>query len=101
MTIKTYEKVSNVTSNKRAKNQNHSGIPFPRHRCTRWVHLETKKHGPNERTGETPKKELNKIEISNLLDVEFKTMVIRMLKGLSEDLNSTKKDPVRNGGNTN
>ena len=31
------------------------------------------------------------MEISNLSDVEFKTLVIRMLKELSEDLNSTKK----------
>ena len=28
----------------------------------------------------TPEKELNKIEISNLSDAEFKTLVIRMLK---------------------
>ena len=39
----------------------------------------------------TPEKELNKMEISNLLDTEFKTLVIRMLKELSEDLNSIKK----------
>ena len=39
----------------------------------------------------TPEKELNKMEISNLSDAEFKTLVIRMLKELSEDLNSTKK----------
>ena len=39
----------------------------------------------------TPEKELNKIEISNLSDVEFKTLVIRMLKELSEDLSSIKK----------
>ena len=39
----------------------------------------------------TPEKELNKMEISNLSDAEFKTMVIRMLKELSEDLNSIKK----------
>ena len=38
----------------------------------------------------TPEKELNKMEISNLSDVEFKTLVIRMLKELSEDLNSKK-----------
>ena len=38
----------------------------------------------------TPKKELNKMEISNLSDAEFKTLV-RKLKELSEDLNSTKK----------
>ena len=31
----------------------------------------------------TPEKELNKMEISNLSDVEFKTLVIRMLKELS------------------
>ena len=49
----------------------------------------------------TLEKELNKMEISNLSDAEFKTLVIRMLKELSEDLNSIKKDPVRNEGYTN
>ena len=39
----------------------------------------------------TPGKELNKMEISNLSDAEFKTLFIRMLKELSEDLNSIKK----------
>ena len=39
----------------------------------------------------TPEKELNRMEISNLSDAEFKTLVIRMLKELSEDLNSIKK----------
>ena len=39
----------------------------------------------------TPEKELNKIEISNLSDAEFKTLVVRMLKELSEDLSSIKK----------
>ena len=39
----------------------------------------------------TPEKELNKMEISNLSDAEFKTLVIKMLKELSEDLNSIKK----------
>ena len=39
----------------------------------------------------TPVKELNKREISNLSDAEFKTLGIRMLKELSEDLNSIKK----------
>ena len=39
----------------------------------------------------TPEKELNKMETSNLSDAEFKTLVIRMLKELSEDLNSIKK----------
>ena len=39
----------------------------------------------------TQEKELNKMEISNLSDAEFKTLVIRMLKELCEDLSSTKK----------
>ena len=36
----------------------------------------------------TPEKELSKMEKSNLSDAEFKTLVIRMLKDLSEDLKS-------------
>ena len=39
----------------------------------------------------TPEKELNKMEINNLSDAEFKILVIRMLKELSENLNSIKK----------
>ena len=39
----------------------------------------------------TSEKELNEIEISNLSAREFQTLVIRMLKKLSEDLNSIKK----------
>ena len=35
-----------------------------------------------------PEKELNKMEISDLSDAELKTFVVRMLKKLSEDLNS-------------
>ena len=38
----------------------------------------------------TPEKELNKMDMNNLLDVEFKTLFIRMLKELSEDLSSIK-----------
>ena len=49
----------------------------------------------------TPGKELNKVEVSNLSDAEFKILVIRMFKELSEDLNSIKKDPVKNKGYTN
>ena len=49
----------------------------------------------------TPEKELNKMEISNLSDAEFKTLFLKMLKELSEDLNSIKKIPVRNQGHTN
>ena len=39
----------------------------------------------------TPEKELNKMEISDLSDAEFKTLIIRMLKELSEDHHSVKK----------
>ena len=39
----------------------------------------------------TLEKELNKMEISNLSDVVFKTLIKRMLNELSEDLNSIKK----------
>ena len=39
----------------------------------------------------TPEKELIEMEISNLSDAEFKTLVIKMLKVLGEDLNSIKK----------
>ena len=38
-----------------------------------------------------PEEELNEMEISNLSDAEFKTLVIRMLKELCEDLSSIKK----------
>ena len=40
------------------------------------------------------------MEISNLSDAEFKTLVIRMVLELSENLNSIKKIPVRNKGYT-
>ena len=39
----------------------------------------------------TPEKEVNEMEISNISDTEFKTLIIRILKELSEDLNSTNK----------
>ena len=39
----------------------------------------------------TPEKELNKMEISNLSDGEFKILVISMLKELSEIFSSIKK----------
>ena len=39
----------------------------------------------------TPEKKLSKMEISNLSDAEFKTLVIRMLKELSEGLSSLKR----------
>ena len=38
-----------------------------------------------------PEQELNKMEISNLSYAELKTLVIRMLKELSEDLSSIRK----------
>ena len=48
-----------------------------------------------------PEKELNKMELSNQSDAEFKTLVIRILKELSKYLNSIKKDQVRKEGYTN
>ena len=51
----------------------------------------TKKHGPNERTDQNSRKRTNKMEISNVTDAEFKTLVIRMFKELSEDLKSIEK----------
>ena len=39
----------------------------------------------------TPEKELNEMEINNVSDAEFKTLFIRMLKELREDLSSVKK----------
>ena len=39
----------------------------------------------------SPEKGLNEMEISNVSGAEFKTLVIRMLKELSEDLNSIKR----------
>ena len=44
-----------------------------------------------KRQKKTPEKELNKMETSKLLDAEFKTLVIRLLKELSEDLSNIKK----------
>ena len=56
---------------------------------------------PKKEQIRTPEKELNKMEISNLSDAKFKTLVIRMLKELTEDLNSINNNPVRNEGYTN
>ena len=53
--------------------------PLQHSRCT-----ETKKYGPNERQIKTPEKELSDEEIANLSDVEFKTLVIRMLTEMIE-----------------
>ena len=39
----------------------------------------------------TPEKELNKMQMSNLSDAEVKTLVVGMLKELSEDFNSIGK----------
>ena len=45
----------------------------------------------NKQTNQTPERELNKMKTNNLLDIEFKTQIIRMFSELSEDLNSIKK----------
>ena len=43
----------------------------------------------------TPEKELNKMEVSNLSDAEFKTHVISMLKELTGYVNSIKKTQAK------
>ena len=40
----------------------------------------------------SPEKELNEMEASNLPNTEFKTLVIKMLKKLSNNFNSITKD---------
>ena len=40
----------------------------------------------------TPERELNKMEISNVSDAELKTLVIRMLRELTEYGNNTKEE---------
>ena len=52
---------------------------------------ETKKYGPNEKIEQNPPRELNKMEITNLSDVEFKTLVISMLREPIE-YNNIKKE---------
>ena len=47
----------------------------------------------------TPEGELNEMEISNLSDAEFKTLVTRTLKEVSEDLKNKKSS--QNEGYTN
>ena len=44
---------------------------------------------------QTPEKELNKMEISNLSDAEFKTLVVRMFKELSENFNNLNKNNLQ------
>ena len=39
----------------------------------------------------TPEKAVNEREVSNLSDAELKTLVVRILQQLSEDLNSIKQ----------
>ena len=46
---------------------------------------------PKWKKKKTPERELNKKEISNLLNTEFKALVIRMLKELTGYFNSIKK----------
>ena len=48
-----------------------------------------------------PEKELNEMEISNMSDAELKTLVIRMLRELSEDLRSIQNIQPEINDNTN
>ena len=53
---------------------------------------ETQKYNPNERMKQTSEKELNGTEIANLSDTEFKTLVIRILRELTEYGNNIKEE---------
>ena len=44
-----------------------------------------------KKQNKTPGKELNEMEVSNLSDAEFKTLVIRILKEVTGYYNSIKK----------
>ena len=45
---------------------------------------------------ESPEKELNEMEVSNLSDTEFKVMVIRILNSMKKDIETMNKKPVGN-----
>ena len=53
--------------------------------------METKKHGPNERTEQNTRRRTKQDGDKQSLDAEFKTLVIRMLSELSENFNNIKK----------
>ena len=40
----------------------------------------------------SPEKELNEVEASNLSDIEFKVMVIRMLNSMRKDIETIEKN---------
>lgn len=41
--------------------------------------------------GSSPEEELNEVEISNLSDIEFRIMIIRMLNSMRKDIETIKK----------
>ena len=51
---------------------------------------ETKIHGPNERTDQNSRKRAKQMDITNLSHAEFKILVIRMFKEISEDFSNIK-----------
>ena len=57
--------------------------------------MKTKKRAPNGRT-RNQKKELNEMEASNLSNIEFKVMVIRMFNSVKKYVGTIKKGLVRN-----
>ena len=40
----------------------------------------------------SPEKELNEMEMSNWSDIEFKAMIIKLLKTMKQDIETIKKD---------
>lgn len=74
-----------------------------------------RRHVPIERTGKNPEKELNKMEVSYILDIKFKAQAIRKTNKLRRKIGELthrdskykeghkyyeKKEPVRSKKNT-
>ena len=53
--------------------------------------METKKHGPNERTDQNSRKRTKQNGDKHYIRWRVQTLVIRMLKDLREDLNNIKR----------
>ena len=55
--------------------------------------MRRQRNRPQMKTKENfPEEELNKIETSNLLDIEFKVMIIRMFNSMKKDIEIIKED---------
>ena len=62
--------------------------------------METQKHGPNERIDQNSRKRVKQNGDKLSVRCRLPTLVIRMLKEISEDFSSIKKYPISNKGYT-